>query len=89
MFRIAVARSAKAVFRQAPRGPGQPALRSLRTQPDATHPSTPPLSGLGAEVEGVAPQVSSYAIGATVVLIGGVAYYAYSEFGAGIAKHLP
>ncbi|KAJ1937211.1 hypothetical protein GGF37_005297 [Kickxella alabastrina] len=89
MFRIAAARSAKAVFRQAPRGPAQPALRSLRTQPDTTHPSTPPLSGLDAEVEGVAPEVSSYAIGATVVLIGGVAYYAYSEFGAGIAKHLP
>ncbi|KAJ1816315.1 hypothetical protein LPJ56_004324, partial [Coemansia sp. RSA 2599] len=45
--------------------------------------------GIYDDYEGVEPQVSSYAMGATMVFIGGLAYYLYSEHSHAIAKYLP
>ncbi|KAJ2234963.1 hypothetical protein H4R99_002807 [Coemansia sp. RSA 1722] len=41
------------------------------------------------DYEGVEPQVSRYAMGATMVFIGGLSYYAYSEYRHTFAKYLP
>ncbi|KAJ2358191.1 hypothetical protein GGF43_000984, partial [Coemansia sp. RSA 2618] len=41
------------------------------------------------EVVGVEPVVSPLAIGASVVFVGGLSYYIYSEYGQAIASYLP
>ncbi|KAJ1719127.1 hypothetical protein LPJ53_006050 [Coemansia erecta] len=56
------------------------ATRLLRT--------TPPSPAPG-DAEEAPPHVSSYAVGATVFLIGGLSYYLYSEYGHVVTDRLP
>ncbi|KAJ1938940.1 hypothetical protein FBU59_004285, partial [Linderina macrospora] len=51
--------------------------------------SKPDLESLRGETQGVDPEVSSYAIGATVFFIGGLSYYLYSEYGHVASRYLP
>ncbi|KAI8321053.1 RCC1/BLIP-II [Martensiomyces pterosporus] len=53
------------------------------------HHKGPQIDSLDGEIEGVEPEVSPYAVGASVFFLGGLSYYLYSEYGQSIQRHLP
>ncbi|KAJ2786855.1 hypothetical protein GGI15_001175 [Coemansia interrupta] len=77
------------------RGPAAaPTTRLLHTTaqiPASGDPNAPrfPERPSDHDAEEAPPHVSSYAVGATVFLIGGLSYYLYSEYGHVVTDHLP